>query len=93
MINKVLAYIGIGMILIIAAQGIYIKILRADLKAEETLRKTAEANDKQCQADKLITSEASNDYQTKLSALNNQLANIKRVRNNPRCIPIARQAQ
>ena len=87
---KILSYICIGLLLTQVASGFYIHFLRADLKAETKAKELAEANDKQCQKDKLITSEASNDYQKNLAALNSKLANLKRVRSNPRCIPITR---
>lgn len=44
-----------------------------------------------CQKDKAITTEVSHDYETKISALNTQLAHLKRLRG-PSCIPILTDA-
>lgn len=42
----------------------------------------------ECEADKLITTEVSYDYQQKNRALNAQLAKLKRVHSQPACAPL-----
>ncbi|TXH13848.1 MAG: hypothetical protein E6R03_10620 [Hyphomicrobiaceae bacterium] len=47
----------------------------------------------QCEQDKQLTSEVSDEYQSQISNLNDQLAKLKRLRRQaPDCVPVASQA-
>lgn len=81
---------GIVLLAVLVGGGLYIRVLRADLAAVKLERDTAQTSLKQCNDDKALTEGVSNDYQTKNRALNRQLADLKRVRDNPRCIPVTR---
>ena len=81
---------GVVLLAVLVSGGLYIRSLRADLAAVKLERNTAQASLKQCNEDKALKESVSNDYQTKNRALNRQLAGLKRVRDNPRCIPVTR---
>lgn len=61
---------------------------RLNARHEAALVSQQTALQGECQKDKLITQEISNDYQNQLSDLRQQLAAIKRVQPN-RCVPTA----
>ena len=42
----------------------------------------------QCLSDQRLTKEVSDEYQTEIDALNRQLRDLKRLRDNPTCVPI-----
>lgn len=85
-------YIILGVITaaLLFGAGVYIRGVIADNARLEKELGEAKADLVVCQNDKAITQEVSSDYQTKINALNSQLAAIKRVRDNPKCIPITR---
>lgn len=80
---------GIGIAALIVIGLLYIRVLRADLAAMKLERDTAQVTLKNCQDDQKLTQGVSNVYQTKIRSLNRQLADIKRVRDNPGCTPVA----
>lgn len=80
---------GIALVAVLVTGGLYIRILRADLAAVKLERDTAQATLAACQNDQKLTEGVSNDYQIKVRSLNRQLADLKRVRDNPRCTPVA----
>lgn len=59
-----------------------------ELKHQSDLTKQAEALNEQCNKDKQLTMEVSNETQSRLADLQRQLAAVKRVQPN-RCVPIA----
>ena len=80
---------GIALAALIVTGLLYIRILRANLAAVKLERDTAQATLAACQSDQKLTEGVSNDYQTRIRSLNRQLADLKRVRDNPRCTPVA----
>lgn len=84
---KIISGIAIAALIVIGL--LYIRILCADLAAVKLERDTAQATLAACQSDQKLTEGVSNDYQTRIRSLNRQLADLKRVRDNPRCTPVA----
>ena len=94
-VPKATLFITLGAAIIIALGGSYIFGLRAQNELlSQKIKFVREERDfsisqyTQCLSDQRLTEEASNDYQTKISSLNNQLRDIKRLRDNPSCIPV-----
>lgn len=87
-INWTLVKIVAGVVLIAALVSgyFYVQNVKADRDRYKTERNAARADHKQCKADQKLTSEVSHDYQTKIASLNRQLADLKRVRDNPQCV-------
>lgn len=83
---------GIVLLAVLVSGGLYIRVLRADLAAVKLERDTAQATLATCQSDQKLTEGVSNDFQTKIRSLNRQLADLKRVRDNPQCTPVASPA-
>lgn len=75
--------------MLLIGAGLYIWGLQKELKIVRGERDTYKASHSQCENDKLIAQEVSNDYQKKLSALDIKLRDLQRVYERT-CIPIDR---
>lgn len=78
--------LGIGILACLSIGG-YITHLWDESSLESALKEQKTALVDQCVKDKKLTTEASNDYETKITALNKHIADIKRVRPS-KCLPI-----
>lgn len=47
----------------------------------------------ECEADKQLTTEVSNDYQNQIANLTVQLNRLKRLHNNSKCVPVTRPSE
>jgi len=77
------------MMAIFTGGALYIRALRAEVKLIERENAALESSLSQCLSNQQLTAEVSNDYQKKVAALNRKLADIKRLRDNARCVPIS----
>jgi hypothetical protein len=68
--------------------GIYYRNVVSDRDRYKIERNNAREAFTRCQSDQKITEGVSNDYQSKIRALNNQLGNLKRLRASATCIPV-----
>lgn len=74
---------------LILAYGLhYISASWAESRHKTELANQIKADIEQCNKDKAITTEASHEYQTKITALNNKLSAI-RMRKPARCVSVA----
>lgn len=87
---KIKLVLGVCTAVVLFCGWMYIKYLRSEIKILTNERNVAEQGWKQCKADQKITSEVSNDLQGKLSALDKQYRDLKRVHNNATCVPTPR---
>lgn len=77
-----------GVLVSALAFGLHrLDLYRMDALHREALASQASKLEKQCEADKVLTSEVSNGYQTRLASLADQLARARRVRHT--CVPVA----
>lgn len=74
---------------LIAFQLHKIDVARLEAKQLKALAAQEKQLNAACDKAQQITEGVSHDYQTQLSALNDKLAALKRVRANPKCVPIA----
>lgn len=78
----------IGLALLTFA-GLWIKALHSDLTTVRAEREAYKLSHAQCETDKIIASEVSNEYQKKLTDLDTQLRDLRRVYRDT-CVPINR---
>lgn len=64
-----------------------VDVHRLEAKHQRNLVSNAAAIQAECTADKRLTAEVSNDYQTRIAALNNELAAVKRLRPSKCVVP------
>lgn len=67
-------------------------VARLEAKQIKTLAAQEKKLNEACDKAQQLTEGVSHDYQAQLSALNNKLAALKRVRAKPQCVPIANPA-
>ena len=100
LLNKVTLWGAAGSVLAITLMGLYIwglhgriDSLKADLKFVKGERNFAIEQYTQCLSDQRLTQEVSNAHEEKISHLNVQLRDAKRLLNNtPACVPVASAA-
>lgn len=87
--------LGLAIVLAVGGAWYYIRHLQGrvdSLQVENALKdetiQMLDTERKRCESDKKITFESANEYQTKLNNLASQYNALKRVRENPRCVPI-----
>ena len=71
--------------------GWHVKGIIAEHSLESALSDQKTSMIAQCDADKKLTSEVSNDYQSKIEALNNRISSLKRLRP-AGCVPVTNSA-
>lgn len=74
--------------LAVFGSGWHVRGIIAEHSLESALSDQKASLIAQCDADKKITSEVSNDYQSKIQTLNNRIASLKRLRP-AGCVPIS----
>lgn len=78
------------MSLIIAAEGVGLKLLWSKAETLKTERDAARSTADQCEKDKALTSENADEQEKQNSIIRRQLDKLKRVPNASRCVPTPR---
>ena len=92
MIFNIKAVASIAAILAVFGATWYVRGMKADIDQQAALQAQKIEIVAQCEADKRITSEASREYQKKISTLNNRVRELKRVLP-ARCVPVTSAAR
>jgi len=87
---KILSYGVIVLLITQTLSGFYIRYLHQNLAEEKQARELAEKDLKECEDDKALSEEKAENHADKIINLNSRIAELKRLRINPRCIPITR---
>lgn len=90
-LKLILALVGLSLYVVagLTIWGLKNRVDVLELKVESVEKERDHAKEQyaQCLADQQLTEEVSNGYQTKLTALNRQLSDLKRLRDKPACVP------
>jgi predicted Holliday junction resolvase-like endonuclease len=87
---KILSYVCIALLITQTLSGFYIHHLHKEVAEEKQAKELAQKDLKKCQDDKILSEEKAEDHAEKITTLNSRIAELKRLRVNPRCIPITR---